>query len=151
MNPFQSLHSYEEYVYTLQQKFSSIKASSLVVIRRGKLVARLQGELTFAQGYRVTISERLTQESGVIVIESYGYELWQNAEKISWYDSQPHPNDVSLASSHPHHKHVQPNIKRNRIPAPQMSFKHPNLPELIREIESLISKAQLDPSRGVEK
>lgn len=140
MNPFQSLRDYEEYVYTLQQKYSSIKASSLVVVRRGKLVARLQGELIFEQGYRVTISERLSQEIDGVVIEAYGYELWHNAEKISWYDSQPHPNDASLASSHPHHKHIPPNIKRNRIPAPQMSFERPNLPELIQEIEGLIGK-----------
>lgn len=41
MNPFQSLLDYEEFVYTLQQSFSPIKSSSLVVIRRGKRVAVL--------------------------------------------------------------------------------------------------------------
>jgi hypothetical protein len=138
VNPFQSLRDYEEYVYTLQQKYSSIKASSLVVVRRGKLVARLQGELIFEQGYRITISERLSQEIEGVVIEAYGYELWHNAEKISWYDSQPHPDDASLASSHPHHKHIPPNIKQNRVPAPHMTFERPNLPELIQEIEGLI-------------
>lgn len=142
MNPFQSLRDYEEYVYTLQQQYPSIKASSLVVIRRGKLVARLQGELTFAEGYRVTISERLSQEMEGVVIEAYGYEIWHNAEKLSWYDSQPHPNEASLASSHPHHKHIPPNIKRNRIPAPQMSFERPNLTEIIQEIEDLIGKGK---------
>ena len=142
MNPFQSLRDYEEYVYTLQQQYPSIKASSLVVIRRGKLVARLQGELTFAEGYRVTISERLSQEIDGVVIEAYGYEIWHNAEKVSWYDSQPHPNEASLASSHPHHKHIPPNIKRNRIPAPQMSFERPNLSEIIQEIEDLIRKGK---------
>ena len=141
MNPFQSLRDYEEYVYTLQQRYTSIKASSLVVVRRGKLVARLQGALIFAQGHRVTISERLSQEIDGVVIEAYGYELWYKAEKKGWYDSQPHPNDASLASSHLHHKHIPPNIKRNRIPAPQMSFERPNLPELIQEIEALIGKA----------
>jgi hypothetical protein len=33
---------------------------------------------------------------------------------------------------------VPPDIKHNRIPAPAMSFSHPNLPALIREIEELI-------------
>ena len=140
MNPFQSLHDYEEYIYTLQQQYPAIKASNLVVIRRGKLVARLQGELIFEEGYRITISERLSQETDGVVIEAYGYELWHHSHKISWYDSQPHPNEASLASSHPHHKHVPPNIKRNRIPAPQMSFERPNLPELIQEIEDLIGE-----------
>ena len=37
----------------------------------------------------------------------------------------------------PHHKHVLPNIKHNRIPAPDMSFTQPNLPALIREVEEL--------------
>jgi hypothetical protein len=103
-------------------------------------VARLQGELTFEQGYRIKISERLAEEVDGVVIEAYGYELWHNAEKISWYDSQPHPDDPALASSHPHHKHIHPNIKRNRIPAPQMSFEEPNLPVLIEEVEELIEK-----------
>jgi len=35
----------------------------------------------------------------------------------------------------PHHKHVPPNIKRHRIPAPGISFTAPNLPFLIEEIE----------------
>jgi hypothetical protein len=126
----------------VQHRHPSVKASSLVVVRRGKLVARLQGELIFEQGYRLTISERLSQEMDGVLIETYGYELWHGAEKISWYDSQPHPNDASLASTHPHHKHVPPNIKRNRIPAPQMRFDRPNLPELIAEIEGLIDSTK---------
>lgn len=137
-NPFQSLRNYEEYIYTLQQRFPAIQGSTLTVVRRGRLVIKLQGELQFEQGYRITISERLVQESKGLIIESYGYELWHQSEKISWYDSQPHPNDPTLASSHPHHKHIPPNIKRNRIPAPQMSFERPNLSVLIQEIQDLV-------------
>jgi len=36
---------------------------------------------------------------------------------------------------HPHHKHISPDLKHNRIPAPGISFKQPNLPTLIEEIE----------------
>ena len=50
MNPFQSLREYEEFVYTLQHRFPRIKSSGLVVIRRGKRVALVQGDLTFACG-----------------------------------------------------------------------------------------------------
>jgi hypothetical protein len=139
VNSFQSLHDYEEFVYTLQQRFPAIQSSSLVLVRRGKRVAVLQGELIFAHGYRVTIKERLSYEDAVM-IEDYGYELWHNAEKIAWYDSQPHPNEPTLASTHPHHKHIPPNIKRNRIPAPQMSFTQPNLPALIQEIEGFVKQ-----------
>ena len=101
----------------------------------------LQGELTFAYGYRVVIKERLSYDD-IVVIEEYGYELWHNIEKLAWYDSQPHPDDPTLASTHPHHKHVPPNIKRNRIPAPQISFSQPSLPVLIQEIEALITEIE---------
>jgi hypothetical protein len=140
VNPFQSIHEYEEYIYTLKQRFSSIQRSTLVVIRRGKRVAVLKGELSFADGYRITVQERLSFDTGTVEIEFYGYELWHNAEKITWYDAQPHPNDPTLASTHPHHKHVPPDIKHNRIPAPNMSSNQPNIPALIKEIEDLISK-----------
>jgi hypothetical protein len=82
VNPFQSLRDYEEFVYTLQQSFPLIKSSSLVVVQRGKRVAILQGELSFAYGYRIVIRERLSYDDAVM-IEDYGYELWHNAEKIA--------------------------------------------------------------------
>ncbi len=41
-------------------------------------------------------------------------------------------------STHPHHKHIPPDIKHNRIPAPNLSFDAPNLPFLIQEVERLI-------------
>lgn len=140
MKPFQSLRDYEEYVYTLKQHFPSIQRSTLVGIRRGKRAALLKGELSFTQGYRITVQERLSFDTGSVEIEFYGYELWHNAEKIAWYDAQPHPNEPTLASTHPHHKHVHPNIKHNRVPAPSMSFTRPNLPALIGEIEGLIAQ-----------
>ncbi len=138
MNPFQSLRDYEEYVYTLKQNFHSIEKPTLVIIRRGKRTAVLQGEITFAQGYRISIKERLSCDNGPVVIEDYGYELWRNNEKLAWYDSQPHPNDPDLASTLPHHKHVPPDLKHHRVPAPNMSFSQPNLPALIQEIEELM-------------
>ena len=52
--------------------------------------------------------------------------------------SQPHPNDPALQSTHPHHKHIPPDVKHNRTPAPEMSFTRPNLPVLIWEIEALL-------------
>ena len=47
MNPFQSLHEYEEFVYTLPNRYPFIRASTLVVARRGAKVADLEGELMF--------------------------------------------------------------------------------------------------------
>lgn len=67
-------------------------------------------------------------------IAVYGDEAWNLGEKQWWYDPQPHPEAVELKAPFPHHKHVPPEIKRNRIPAPGITFKSPNLPQLIREI-----------------
>lgn len=138
MSPFQSLRNYEEFVYTLRQQFPSIKESSLVVARRGKRTATLQGEIIFEKGYRLSLKERLSFDEGAVLIEDYGYELWCKGERIAWYDSQPHPGDKTLAENHPHHKHIPPDIKHHRIPAPKMSFNRPNIPVLIKEIENLV-------------
>lgn len=138
MNPFRSLRDYEEFVYTVRQIFPSVKNSTLVVVPRGRRTAVLRGQLVFGHGHRLTARERLSSDCDTVVIESYGYEIWHGSDKAAWYDSQPHPNDHALQSSHPHHKHVPPNIKHNRIPAPHLSFAQPNLPVLIEEIEALV-------------
>ena len=65
---------------------------------------------------------------------------WREGEKLCWYDCQPHPEDATLASTHPHHKHILPDLKNHRVPAPEMSFTRPNLPNLIAEVEALVSK-----------
>jgi len=46
--------------------------------------------------------------------------------------------DSKLASTHPHHKHILPNIKHHRVPAPELSFTHPNIPFLIHEIDTTL-------------
>ena len=143
MNPLQSLRDYEEFIYTLKQRFTSIQGSTLVVIRRGKRTALLVGELVFKRGYRISLKERLSYDNEVVSIEDYGYELWHNNEKIAWYDAQPHPNDAELALSFPHHKHVPPDIKHHRIPAPHISFNQPNVQVLIQEVEKLIELANI--------
>jgi hypothetical protein len=74
----------------------------------------------------------------LVILVRYGYEVWHGEQKLFWYDSQAHPNDPTLASTHPHYKHIPPDIKHNRIPAPGMSFSQPNLPLLIAEIEQML-------------
>ena len=137
MNQFRSLRDYEEFVYTIRQTYPSVKSSTLVVVPRGRRTAVLRGQLIFENGYRLTVQERLSADSDMVVIESYGYEIWHNSDKTAWYDSQPHPHIPELAVSHPHHKHIPPNIRSNRVPAPGLSFTQPNLPALIQEIEDL--------------
>jgi len=138
MSPFQSLHDYERFVYTLQQSFPRIVRSTLVVVRRGRLFAELSGEIILASGHRLVVYERLTWDTGSLSLEGYSYEVWHGSEKLYWYDSQPHLDDPTLASTAPHHKHVPPDIKHHRIPAPGLSFTPPNLTSLIREIETAL-------------
>ena len=138
MNPLQSLAEYEHFIYTLQQRFPTILRSTLVVIRRSDLAARLHGELEIGP-YRLVVREKLLFLTQPGRITSYGYEIWRGDEKVYWYDSQPHPNDPALAATDPHHKHIPPDIKHHRIPAPELSFTRPNLPFLIREIGSLLT------------
>jgi len=135
MNPLRSLPEYEIFVYTLAQRYLLIRRSTLVVVRRGAAIAVLSGAVELAGGIRLVVREKLSfaQSPGLII--GYGYEVWRGEEELYWYDSQAHPGDRQFASTDPHHKHIPPDIKHRRIPAPQLSFTRPNLPFLIEEIE----------------
>ena len=78
----------------------------------------------------------------------YGCEVYQYENRLHWYEDFPHPNDQALATTFPHHKHVPPNIKHNRIPAPNISFSRPNLSFLIEENEWLVESATNNNSEG---
>ena len=145
-NPLRTPEDYELFLYMLPEEFQSVLSSTLVFIRRGASLARVEGEVQFDRNIRLVVRERLLMNRLPMVIDSYGYEVWQGSEKLCWYDSQPHPDDPALRSTHPHHKHVPPDIKHNRIPAPGMDFARPNLPALIQEIEKLLEKS--DERRG---
>lgn len=138
-NPLRSAEDYELFIYTLTQQFPSVRRSTLTFVRLGGSLARVAGELYFDRGVRLVVRERLLYDRSPLVIDWYGYEAWQEDEKLHWYDAQPHPNEPELQSTHPHHKHVPPDIKHHRIPAPTIGFLHPNLPELIQEIDAFIA------------
>lgn len=137
-DPLRTPEDYELSLYTLTEQFPSIRRSSVTFVRLGASLARVAGELYFDQEIRLVVRERVLCQRLPILIDWYGYEAWRGKQKLYWYDSQPHPDDLALQSTHPHHKHVPPDIKRNRIPAPAMSFTQPNLPALVREVENLI-------------
>ena len=138
MNPFQSLRNYEDFIYNLPSTYPFVVYTTLVIVRHSARQATVTGEVAFADAYRLVVSERLDFADEFITIRHYGYEVWHGKEKLYWYDSQAHPNDPILASTHPHHKHVPPDIKHNRIPASGLSFTQPNLPFLIQEIGALL-------------
>lgn len=131
------LLDYELYIYSFQDNYSSIRISTLTFIHQAGDVATVEGELLFDYGLRLPVQEVVRFDLPMPRMTYYGYEVRRGQEKLYWYDSQPHPNEPTLAATHPHHKHVPPRIKHHRIPAPGLSFTEPNLPFLIQEIEQL--------------
>jgi len=138
-SPLRTPEDYELFLYTLAEQFPSIVSSTLVFIRRGAALARVEGEIRLDGGLKLVVRERILLSRLPLVLDSYGYEVWRGPEKLYWYDSQPHPDDPTLQSTHPHHKHIPPDIKHHRIPAPGLRFNRANLSLLIQEIEELSS------------
>jgi hypothetical protein len=132
MNELQTVESYELFVYGIKERYPQVRTSTLVLKRTGALFAELTGSLSFENNIRLVVRERLDFKTQLI--RAYSYEVWRGKEKLYWYDPQPHPGDPKLASTHPHHKHVPPNLKHNRIPTPGLTFDSPNLPLIIQEI-----------------
>ncbi len=137
-NALRSPADYELFIYTLSEQFPLIRRSTVVFVRLGTTLARVAGELYFEKNVRLVVRQRIVYHRLPAVIDEYGYEVWRGDEKLYWYDPQPHPDTPALQSSHPHHKHIPPDIKHHRIPAPKMSFTQPNLPALIGEIEEML-------------
>lgn len=129
-----SLANYSRFVSELAHR-PSVKHSTVVVWSDSRYTGIAEGDVLFLNGIRLRIREELDFDAGLVA--SYGYEVYRGADRLFWYDDFPHPNDQNLASTFPHHKHVPPDIKHNRIPAQEMSFVRPNLTVLIREIEKL--------------
>jgi len=137
---FRTPEDYELFLYTLTDRFASVRRSTVTLVRRGTTLARVAGEIWFDHDIRLVVRERLVFDRLPLVVDWYGYEIWKGHEKLYWYDSQPHPDDPLLQSTHPHHKHIPPDMKQHRVPAPGMSFLQPNLMKLIPEIETLIGQ-----------
>lgn len=145
-NPLRSDADYELFIYSIVESFPLIERSTLTFVRQGATLARVAGELYCAGAYRIVVRERIVYDKLPAEIDWYGYEVWRGSEKLYWYDSQPHPNEPRLQSTHPHHKHVPPDIKHNRVPAPEMSFAKPNLPAIVAEVEELIRSQKSEDS-----
>jgi len=116
----------------------AVKRSTVVVWSSSPYTGVAEGKAFFVQGFRLRVREELDFETGVIT--SYGYEVYRGKERLYWYDDFPHPDDPTLASTFPHHKHIPPDIKRHRVPAREIRFDRANLPVVIQEIEEFIGE-----------
>jgi hypothetical protein len=131
-----TLEEYEEFVYDIPNQFPSVRYSTLVFIRLDPLTAVVRGEVFFEGDIYLRVREVLDFDSGFL--QTYSYEVYQGDEQLYWYDDWSHPDIPELNSTDPHHKHVLPDIKHHRVPAPHLSFDRPNLPFLIKEIEQTL-------------
>ncbi len=128
-----SVQDYSRYVYGLQEKHPQIQQLRLSLYTTGTTDGILKGEIRFSNNIVLHVVEIIDFVAGVL--ETYSYTIKRDQDTLYWYDPQPHPENLALKVSFPHHKHVPPNAKRNRIPAPELSFEHPNLDFLVEEIK----------------
>ncbi len=131
--PITDFHIYGKLIYSLQERYASVRRSTLVLASIGSTLAKLEGQVIFDSDVVLDVWELVDFETGQI--RNYSYEIYHASEKIAWYDPFEHPHIAELASTYPHHKHILPDLKHNRISAPGISFGQPNLPTLIEEIE----------------
>ena len=127
------VQAYSALIYSLPERYPNIQHSTLVLATIGATLAKLEGQIHFAEDVILEVWELIDFENGRI--RNYSYEIYRAGDKIAWYDPFEHPHIPELASTHPHHKHILPDIKHNRVPAPGISFEAPNLPAVIEAIE----------------
>jgi hypothetical protein len=133
------LDSYNEYAVflsTLRERFGSIQDIKFNAYQTSATKGTSSGMIIFPNNIALRFDEQIDFARKQLI--DYGYVVFRAGEKLYYYDSQPHPNDPSLASTHPHHKHIPPDIKHHRIPAPGLSFERSNLEFLIHEIEATL-------------
>lgn len=131
-----ALDSYEKYtqlIFSLLADRPSVEQHTVSVYTTSRTTGIVRGQVVFHSEYVLRIFEQVDFLSRRIL--KYFYEVTYRGEQIWWYDPMPHPHDPELQSTHPHHKHVKPNIKRHRIPEARLSFVKPNLPWLVDEVE----------------
>jgi hypothetical protein len=132
--PLTSLAEYSRFVAEVLNR-PKVTSSTVSIWSDSRGTGIAEGEVFFSSGIRLRLRKELDFEASLIT--SYGYEVYRASERLFWYDDFPHPDDPSLASTFPRHKHVPPDIRHHRIPGPGLSFTAPNLPAVLEEIEAI--------------
>ncbi|MEK7730168.1 MAG: DUF6516 family protein [candidate division KSB1 bacterium] len=133
------LNNYDEYAVflsTLFERFIAIQEVEFNTYLTSATEGYAEGTITFSDAVTLTFIEHI--DFAAKRLFKYGYTVYQAGAKIYYYDPQPHPNDPTLAATFPHHKHLPPDLKHHRIPAPAMTFEYSNLEFVIREIETTL-------------
>jgi hypothetical protein len=79
--PLNSLSHYSQFVTELLSH-SPVERSTVVVWSAGPYTGVAEGEVFFPNNIRLRIREELDFDAGLIT--SYGYEVYQGAERLYW-------------------------------------------------------------------
>lgn len=131
-----SYKKYAEFLSTLRDNFSSIKNGKFKAYLTSAFEGHAEGTIKFPNEVVLTFVEEIDFDTKKLF--KYGYTVYRAGEKLYYYDPQPHPDNPALASTFPHHKHIPPDLKHHRIPAPGLSFERSNLEFIIHEIETTL-------------
>ena len=134
----QSLSAYSQFVAEVVDR-TNIQHSTILVWSESRYTGVAEGEVIFTIGLRLRMREDLDFQARLIT--AYGYEVYRGANRLYWYDDFPHPDDGALAETFPHHKHLPPDMRRNRVPALGIRHVRPNLEVIIEEISELADPA----------
>lgn len=123
--PLDDLASYSAFVYALRERHSFVSGSTLTLAPIGATLAKLEGRIECQGGIHLEVFELI--DFAARRIRTYSYEMYRNGEQVCWYDAWEHPEIPELKATFPHHKHVLPNLRNNRVSAPGISFESPNV------------------------
>jgi hypothetical protein len=130
--PLDDIASYSAFVYTLRDRHSFVTASALALVPIGATLAKLEGRVDWQGGIHLEVWELV--DFSTRRIRNYSYEVYRAGEKLAWYDPWEHPEIPHLAASFPHHKHISPDLRHHRVPAPGIRFDAPNLDAVLQDI-----------------
>ena len=71
MTTLPSAQEYEQFIYTLPDRYPAIRTSTLVMVRESAMTARIEGQVLFDKDIVLDVWERLNFRQSVI--QSYSY------------------------------------------------------------------------------
>jgi hypothetical protein len=131
-SPLDDLQSYSAFIYTVTERHPFVRVSTLTLVPIGATLVKLEGRIECQSGMHLEVWELI--DFAARRIRAYSYEVYRGDEKVCWYDPWEHPEIPTLAPTFPHHKHVLPNLRDNRVPAPGISFQSPNLDVVLEDV-----------------
>lgn len=130
--PLDDIASYSAFVYALRERHLFVTGSTLTLAPVGATLAKLEGRIECQGGIHLEVWELM--DFAAHRIRTYSYEVYRGDEQICWYDAWEHPEIPTLTATFPHHKHIPPNLRNNRVPAPGISFNAPNLDLVLEDV-----------------